>query len=65
MLAAVTLFKAKSIVHLLHGAQLDSSSNFALLELVQSKFLVAVLQASCCASNTVAGLEMGLMQTEG
>lgn len=62
--AAFKLFKVKPIAELFYGAQLGPFSNFAPLELVQSKFLRSVLQAPKCSSNATLRLETGLVKLE-
>ena len=63
--AAIKLFQAKVVAPMLYGNLLGpSSSCFAPLERVQSKFLRAILQVPNCVSNAWIRLEMGIPRFE-
>ena len=64
--AALRLFQAKSLSQLLYGAQLGpySSSSFIQLEVVQSKFVRAILQVPRGVSNAALRFEVGYLKVE-
>ena len=62
--AALKLFEAKSIAQLLYGAQLGPFTNYAPLEVVQSKFLRSALQVPRYVSNATIRLETGVLRIE-
>ncbi|KAJ7326811.1 hypothetical protein JRQ81_016570, partial [Phrynocephalus forsythii] len=59
---ALKLFQAKPLSQLLYGAQLGPYPSFTSLEVVQSKFLRAILQVPRWVPNAALRLEVGFMK---
>ena len=62
--APLRLFQAKSLSQLLYGAQLGPYSSFIQLEVVQSKFVRAILHVPRGVSNAALRLEVGYLKVE-